>query len=290
MKLTPSESKPPTRHTSEGPAWWYGFRVSFRPLVIATLSLACGAVYPEVSTPLRTPPPGFSLKPPPPKDLFFIRFDGAVIPNKTRDGRRWDSVGGEAPDPYAKILVNGKEVILTPIESDTLTPSWPDQEAANYRILPNDKVQVELWDSNPLTNLPICTEAIRDIAELASGDQPVVEIRCDNGGRVELVIEPAHGKLGLGFDYELRTEGAMFTKVIKESPAGRAGLRPGDEIITAQETLVSKMEDGGLQSIINANAALGLRLGIRSSDGSKRNVTLRDGSVYPLFNEGVPLQ
>jgi hypothetical protein len=264
--------------------------VRFRALLIATLSLGCGAVYPEISTPLRTPPPGFALKPAPPKDLFFIRFEGAVIPQKTRDGRRWDSVGGEAPDPYGKLLVNGKELILTPIQSDTLTPTWPDQEAANYRILPSDKVQVELWDSNPLTNIPICTEAIRDIEELASGDSPVVEVTCDNGGRVNLRIEPAHGKLGLGFDYELRTEGAMFTKVIKESPAGRAGLRPGDEIVTVQETMVSKMEDGKLQSLINSNAALGLRLGVRSADGSKRNVTLRDGSVFPLHTEGVPLQ
>jgi len=277
-------------HHLRAPARWYGFRVRFSAVTIATLSLACGAVYPEVSTPLRTPPPGFALKPPPPKDLFFVRFAGAVIPKKTRDGRQWDSVGGEAPDPYGKILVNGKELILTPIESDTLEPTWPDQEAANYRIRPTDKVQVELWDSNPLTNLPICTEALLNIAEAASGDEPFVEITCDNGGRVNLVIEPAHGKLGLGFDYELRTEAAVLTRVIKESPAGRAGMQAGDEILVVQGKTVASLEDGALQSLINANASLGVKLTIKNGEGTKREVTVKDGSIFPLHSEGLPLE
>jgi len=272
------------------PARWYGFRVRFSAVTIATMSLACGAVYPEVSTPLRTPPPGFELKPPPPKDLFYVRFARAVIPKKTRDGRQWDSVGGEAPDPYGKILVNGKELILTPIQSDTLEPTWPDQEAANYRIRATDKVQVEIWDSNPLTNLPICTEALLNIAEAAAGDEPFVEIDCDNGGRVNLVIEPAHGKMGLGFNYELRTAAAVVTRVIKESPAGRAGMQAGDDIVAVQGKAVESMDEGVLQSLVNANAALGVKLTIKSDEGGQREVNVRDGSIYPLHTEGMPLE
>src|SRR5215213_6772759 len=65
-------------------------------------SAACGVVYPEVQTPLRTPPPGFALVPPPPDDLLYLRFEGADVPAKTVDGRSWDD-GGGLPDPYAKL-------------------------------------------------------------------------------------------------------------------------------------------------------------------------------------------
>jgi hypothetical protein len=264
--------------------------VQTRALVFASFSLACGAVYPEVSTPLRTPPADFRLQPPPPTDVYFIRFKQAVIPKKTRDGRRWDSVGGEAPDPYAKIMVNGKDLIVTSLQSDTLTPTWPDQEPANYRIRASDRVVVELWDSNPLNNLPICSEAIIDIGAAAASEEPFLEIACDNGGRVELIVDPAHGKLGLGIQYELRTEQAFLTRVLKESPGGRAKLRAGDEILSVQNTPVATMEDGKLQSLINANASLGVKISVRSGDEAPREVTIRDGSVFPLHDEGVSLQ
>jgi hypothetical protein len=264
--------------------------VRFRALFFATFSVACGAVYPEVSTPLRAPPADFRFQPPPPDDVYFIRFKQALIPKKTRDGRRWDSVGGEAPDPYGKILVNGKDLIVTPLQSDTLTPTWPDQEPANYRIRANDRVVVELWDSNPLNNLPICSEAIIDIGAAAASDEPFLEVTCDNGGRVELIVQPAHGKLGLGIQYELRTEHAFLTRVLQESPGGRAKLRVGDEILSVQGTRVATMEEGKLQSLINANAALGVKLSVRTGDEPPRDVTLRDGSVFPLHDEDVPLQ
>jgi hypothetical protein len=271
-------------------ARWYGFRVRFRALLFATLSVACGAVYPEVSTPLRAPPADFRFEPPPPKDMYFIRFKQALIPKKTRDGRRWDSVGGEAPDPFGKILINGKELIVTPLQSDTLNPTWPDQEFANYRIRDTDRIVVELWDSNPLNNLPICSEVITDIRAAAASDEPFFEITCDNGGRVELVVQPAHGKLGLGIQYELHTEQAFLTRVLKESPGGRAKLRAGDEILSVQGVSVATMEEGKLQSLINANASLGVALTVRSGDEPPRDVKIKDGSVFPLHDEGVPIQ
>jgi hypothetical protein len=264
--------------------------VRFRALLFATFSFACGAVYPEISTPLRAPPAGFRFEPPPPADVYFIRFKQAIIPKKTRDGRSWDSVGGEAPDPYGKIRVNGKDLIVTPLQSDSLTPTWPDQEPANYRIRSTDRVVVELWDSNPLNNQPICSEAITDIGAAAQSEEPFLEVRCDNGGRIELIVKPAHGKLGLGVQYELRTEQAFITRVLEESPGGRAKLRPGDEILAVQGTRVAAMEEGKLQSLINANAALGVKLSVRSGNEAPRDVTLRDGSVFPLHDEDVPLQ
>ena len=258
-------------------------------VVLASGLFGCGAVYPEVSPPLRTPPADFRLVPPPPADVFYFRFAGADIPTKTRDGRHWDAVGGEAPDPFAKLILNGKDLIVTSVEGDTIRPTWPDQERANYRFRESDALSVEVWDSNPLNNHPICREKVPSFREFLQGDEPYMEITCDSGARVRLIVEPAHAKLGLGLYYELRTGQAAVTRVIAESPAGRAGLHAGDEIIMAQGQPVSAMEDGKLQSLINANAGVGIKLSVKGA-GAAREVTLRDGAVYPLAGEGVPLE
>jgi hypothetical protein len=256
----------------------------------ALLFLACSAVYPELSPPLRSAPAEFHFVPPPPEDLFYFRFAGADIPDKTRDGRHWDSVGGSAPDPYAKLIVNGKDLIVTSVQSDTLRPTWPDQERANYRIRPADTLMVELWDSNPLTNHPICREKVPSLHDFVQGDAPYLEIECDNGGRVRLLVERAHGKMGLGLFYELRTDQAFVTHVLVESPAARAGLRGGERILEVQGQPIAGMEDGKLQSLINANASLGVKLLVRTEAAPPREVTLKDGAVYPVAGEGIPVE
>jgi hypothetical protein len=260
---------------------------------IAHLALAlvgCSAVYPELTPPLRTPPADFRLEPPPPPDLYYSRFMDAEIPTRTRDGRKWDAVGGEAPDPYAKLLLNGKELIVTSVQGDTLRPTWPDQERANYRFRARDTLQIEVWDSNALNNHPICTEKVPSLSEFVGGDEPYLEIVCDNGGRVRLIVEPAHAKLGLGFTYELRTEQAYVTQVLAESPAARAGLRAGDRILAAQGQKVATMEDGKLQSLINANSSGGLKLTVEGESGGVREITLKDGAIYPVVGEGIRLE
>lgn len=257
---------------------------------LALVALGCSAVYPELSSPLRTPPPGFHLDPPPPSNLFYLRFAGADIPAKTRDGRQWDSIGGSAPDPYAKLIVNGKDLLVTSVQSDTLHPTWPDQERANYRIQPSDSLMVEVWDSNPINNHPICHEKVESFQDFLQGDEPELEVECESGGRVRLLVEPAHAEFGLGLSYELRTDQAFVTRVLAESPASRAGLKSGDEILSAQGQPVKTMEQGKLQSLINANASIGVKLEVRSEHGAPRQVTLKDGPVYPVAGEGVPVQ
>jgi hypothetical protein len=251
-------------------------------------SVACGVVYPEVQTPVRTPPPGFGLVPPPPGDLLYLRFEGADVPQRTVDGRAWDESGGAEPDPYAKLLVNGKEIIVTPVESNTLRPKWGDQVRANYRIQRGSAVRVEVWDKNPIKSRPICLKDIDGLHEHVDTEHPL-EIECESGARVRLVVEPAHGRLGVGLYYELHTERAFVTRVLEESPARRAGLAAGDEIQTVQGQDVRTMEDGKLQSLINANASIGFEMTVKRGDAPARPVKLRDGAIYPIIGEPIAI-
>jgi hypothetical protein len=262
-----------------------------KPLVLATLALGllgCGAVYPQLSTPVRTPPASVTLQPPPPEDLLFIKFAGATIPTRTRDGRAWDSVGGSLPDAFAKLFVDGKVIIETPSQSNTLTPTWPDQVKANYHVRPGATIKVELWDKNPINNHPICIADISGIHAETSSDAPR-QIDCSSGAELSLIVDSAHGRLGVGLFYELRREEVFVTRVLRESPAARAGLARGDQLLKIQGKLVKTMADGEAQSLINANAATGVTLLVRKPDKSEREITIKEGAIYPIVDEGVPV-
>ena len=260
-----------------------------KPLLLAALSaLGCGAVYPQLATPVRNPPGEVVLKPPPPDDLLFLKFEGAVIPTRTRDGRSWDSVGGSLPDAFAKLIVDDKVILETAVQGNTLTPTWPDQRRANYRVAPNASVRVELWDSNPISNHPICVAAVHDLQVDAVSEESKT-INCDSGAELRLIVDQAHGKLGIGLFYELRTEQVVVTRVLHESPAARAGLAPGDELLKIQGKLVKTMADGEAQSLLNANAATGVSLLVKKPDKSEVEVSLKEGAIYPLVEEGVPV-
>ena len=255
-------------------------------LIVALGLLGCGAVYPQLETPVRTPPGQVKLTPPPPDELLFLKFAGAVIPTRTRDGRSWDSVGGSLPDAFAKLFVDGKVILETPVQSNSLTPTWPEQPKANYRVRMGAPVRVELWDSNPINNHPICVSDMSELHTEVTSEGPV-KISCNSGAELNLVVEPAHGRLGIGLYYELRREEVAVTRVLRESPAARAGLVRGDQLLKIQGKAVKTMDDGEAQSLINANAATGVTLLVRKLDKSEVEVNLKEGAIYPVVGEGV---
>jgi len=257
-------------------------------LLLAAASAACGAVYPEVATPINSAPPGIKLDPPPPEDVVYLQFASAEIPPKTRDGRKWDAVGGEAPDVFAKLIVDKREIIVTPVESNTLRPTWPDQTRANYRIRSGAQVKVELWDSNPMINHPVCSEVVLNLHDNVNEGRPL-EIDCDSGARIRLQVEPARAKLGIGMWYELRGGGVAVTRVLAESPAARAGLRRGDEVVKIQGEDVKTMDEDRVKSLINANASVGVTLEVMRGPGQTQVFKVKSGPIYPLKEEDVPL-
>ncbi|HYP90020.1 MAG TPA: PDZ domain-containing protein [Polyangiaceae bacterium] len=262
------------------------------PLSVALVALGlvgCGAVYPQLETPVRSPPAHVTLAPPPPEDLLFLKFGSATIPSRTRDGRNWDSVGGSLPDAFAKLIVDGKVILETPVQSNSLTPTWPDQRRANYHVRMGATARVELWDSNPINNHPICTSDVPELHGESSSDVPV-QINCNSGAEIKLIVEPAHGKLGVGLYYELRREEVVVTRVLMESPAARAGLVRGDQLLKIQGRDVKTMADGEAQSLINANAVTGVKLLVRKLlDKNEVEMTLKEGAIYPIYGEGVDI-
>jgi hypothetical protein len=249
---------------------------------------ACGAVYPEVATPVRAAGTRH-LDPPPPEDLVYLKFASAVIPSRTRDGRQWDSVGGAAPDPFAKLIVDDKEILVTPVQANTLTPTWPDQKLGNYRLPRNVPVRVELWDANAINNHPICVESVNNLLSEVSNERNL-DLRCDSGAQIELVVQPAHAKFGIGLYYELRTYDIRVTRVVSESPAARANLKRDDQLLKIQGRDVKGMDQETARSLINANVSTGVTFTVKHPGGATEDITLKDGPMYPAIDEEVAVE
>jgi hypothetical protein len=252
-------------------------------LWLTAFCLGCSAVYPEVQTPVR------SLDrrqvQPPPKELFWIHFKGATVPEETRDGRKWGGdLAGHAPDPYAVLFVNGKQLLKTPSQSGTLAPTWPDGPAGNFRLKGTDRFRVELWDSNTLHDHPI---GVKDIGVVTEEIEMTgeAEVECDTGARVRIAFEPAHGRIGLGFYYELRVGEVFVTRVYEESPAGRAGIKPGAQIVTLDGKPVANLSVSEVRSTLNAPRLDGLPMTIQQPQGQRLDLSLKEAVIYPLFSE-----
>jgi hypothetical protein len=256
-------------------------------LISATLALVgCPAVYPELGTRTRNIPAGQPLDPPPPSDLRWLKFVSGRVPERTRDGRPWQANGKASP--YAKLLANGKEVLKTTAQSDTLAPTWPESPRGNFRIAPTDRLRVELWDSNAINDKPIGVRDIGVAEEVHVADGKIV-VQFDEAagatGEVVLAYEPAHAVSGLGLWYELRSADCAITRRLDGSPADRAGLVPGDEVLRIGDRDMKTLTPNDIKSAFNAVPLAGLKLTVKHAGGATAEVVLKEGPIYPTFDQ-----
>lgn len=249
--------------------------------------VGCAVLYPTLSTPVRGAVSEDAYDPPPPKDILCVSVQAARIPAKTLDGRSWDKVGGDAPDPFAVLFVDETEVFRTPVVSNSFEPKWAARELYNLKIPASAKVRVEVWDDNALVPHPICNEEVRHLQDAVELGE--TEINCESGAVVILKVRPPKARLGIGLFYEIRGHQAFVSRVVAASAAGRAGLKPGDQILQVDGRSVDKMQTGELESIFNGRAKNGVELLIRGGSGGTRKLTLADEPMYPIKDDGIDL-
>jgi hypothetical protein len=204
------------------------------------------------------------------------------VPEKNRGGQPWQANGKASP--YAKLLLDGKELFRTSVQSDTLEPTWPGSPHGNFKVSPEARLRVELWDSNPLNDKPIGARDLGVVGDLSVFDKQL-RVDFENGAEVVLAVEPAHALSGLGLWYELRTEGCAITRMLEGSPAERAGLKPGDEVLKIGPREVKAMTSDEVKSAFNAVPLDGLALTIKHAGGAVTDVNVKEGPIYPLFSE-----
>ena len=171
------------------------------------VALGCGAMYPEVRAPVRPFPSAWTPEPPPPEEVVYLEFVEAYIPKRTRDGREW---GTRGPASFGKIVVDGREILVPPVNSGSFQPTWPEQRRANYRIRRGADVRIELWDARTIKNRPICLKQLGSLHDEVS--PAPVEFVCEETG-------------GLGYEHVVEAVGSS------QSWATSLGIaRPGGTV------------------------------------------------------------
>lgn len=267
-------------------------RMLIRLVLALGLSLsaaACPAVYPEFPTRMRKAMTEQALDPPPPDNVMWMKFESARIPERARNGKTWEEEIGKKPDPYAILFINDKEVFRTPVEKETLEPTWKNGPRGNFRIDPGDKLRVEVWDSNTISDKPL---GIRDIGKPSDEFKLTHRIRVnlDAGGEAIISYESARAMLGLGLWYEIRTESAYITRLMVGSPAERAGIKPGDEIVKINGKDVKTLGSDGVRSAFGAVGSDGINLVLRHEDSTVLDINVKEGAIYPLYQDSGNLE
>jgi hypothetical protein len=262
-----------------------------RLLVVAVLCCGCsastaGGDNDGFATRLQPAPEGLRVEPEPPADVFWVHIAGADVPSRTRGGQLWDEVGGW-PDPLAILKVDGKEVMRTSSQTDTIHPSW-SEPAGNVTITAASTVTVELEDADTVQNLPIASVegGPPTPTDLSEGKM----VLAFDGGQVTLRVEAAHPLLGLGFDYEARGGTVIIGQVLAHSPAGRAGMKRGDVLLSIGGNQVADMKPRAIKSALNAVDNKPVALIVRRKSGATTTFKLKSGAVYPLFGEYGPVE
>lgn len=257
-------------------------------LASSSTQLGCAALYPELATRIDKVAEGQKLDPPPPDGLRWLQFEKGEVPPTTRDGRKWGrGVQDGLPDPVAKLFVNDVEVLKTDPAPKTVNPTYEKSKHGNFPLAVGDKIRLELWDSDPLYNRPIGTGSARVTNEMLTDGQYTA--RFDMGGQLTVHLKPAKAVWGLGLWYEVRNKSAGITRVLGNSPATRAGLKKGDEIIAIGPTNVTEMTTDEVRSAMNAPPIEGLALTVRHADGVTLHAKVKQGPIYATFEEYGPV-
>ncbi len=249
-------------------------------LALALLT-SCAAVFPELSTRIDKAPQ-MTLDPPPPSDRHYVRVVKGRVPPRTKGGQTWDQAFGSLPDPYVRVFKDGAEVVKTVSASDTLEPAWDAKHGGNFAIQAGDRLDIQLWDSNPLNDGIICKKDYKLEVSDMNG-----ELDLELGPECGVVIElrPAKAVWGAGFWFELRRSSARVTRVLDASPASRAGLRPGDEIVDLSGAPVSGMSSDEVRSTLGSIPAAGIPMSVLHADGTALKLTVKEGPIYPLRSQ-----
>ena len=241
----------------------------------------------KLATKITEAPPGAALDPPPPPGVYWVRVKSGTVPKETPGNQKWDEVG-ELPDPYVVLTLNGKEIMRTDPAGDTYSPTW-DGEGANFAIGSGAELEILVRDSDAVGDDLLMGRAKFEPPSAAQLSAGIVELDTGRRGKVRIEFQKAHAVMGLGFDYWVQNGRLVIKEVWKNSPAGRAGVEPGDELLAIAGREIKQMRDRAVRSAINSISTGGAKMVIKKQSGSTDNIILKVGPIYPLFTEYGPI-
>ena len=144
-------------------------------------------------------------------------------------------------------------------------------------------MRVEIWDANAVSDQAIGVKDFRATEDVVLGDKIRLDIA--GAGEVEIAFERAHAMYGVGMWFELRTDSCYITRMLAGSPAERAGMQPGDEVLEINGKKVKTMTSNQVRSAFGSIPSDGVSVVLRHADSTTLTATLREGPIYPTFAE-----
>jgi hypothetical protein len=249
-------------------------------LLAAALGLgAGGCIYPTRSTSLTPVSAELSANAPAPTDVYRLTILDGQINARRRGDLVWDEGEGR-PDAFVRVYRDDRLLFETPAQPDTLEPAWNATVPENVTITPTSRLRFEVWDRDPLGADPVGQALLTGLPSTALPDSPV-RLSLEHGCSLAFEVSPPRAQRGVGIEsYEVRPDGLVVARVVTHSPAGRAGLAPGDTIIAIGERRVSSMSEGEAATALSMAATRDTQLTVRGTNGRERTVSLDRGLTW----------
>jgi hypothetical protein len=245
-------------------------------LGLIALGPGSGCAYPRRATPLQAVSPELARTAEPPEHMWRFVLVRADIPPQKRSGLPWDDDG--KPDPYLKLVVDGRKVWESPKLENELHPRFDASPPYNLALDRHKRIRLELWDADGMAADPIGIYEGRALGDAIVGANTTIKL--EGGATVTVRVEPPQPHQGTGIAlYEVRKNALVVLKVVPNSPAARAGLSAGDRITAVNGKLVDHFEPGQAESALALAAQQASELTVER-DGNYRRVTLDGGYVW----------
>lgn len=255
-------------------------QLGFRGAVVLCLAVVVsGCAYPRRSTsltPAREGDTGLNA----PAHVWQVRFVSATIPPRRRGGMAWDE-DGSGPDAFVRVYRGSEVVWESDVRPDALDPGFNQTLPRNLRVPPSEELRIELWDSDGgPSDDPIGVWRGQGLPPNALPDADA-RVNLEGGAAVMFRVMSPRAHRGLGIElYEVRSDALRVLEVIETSPAGRAGIEPGDAIVAIGGQRVDDMNEAQAASALSMAAERSQSLTVRKPSGQEEQVDLDRGFVW----------
>jgi hypothetical protein len=214
-----------------------------------------------------------------PADVWQLTIVSGQVPQQSRGAIGWDGTDG-LPDPFVRVYRNDELVYETSTLEDTLTPEWNVTLPRNFYAPRDATLRFEMWDRDEVGEDPIGMYRNRGLPGNAVTDADA-RMLLDNGAQLVVRLAPAQAHRGLGINvYEVHEDALVVIEAETHSPAGRAGIVPGDAILAIGGQAVSALGPNRAPGALSMAGERHETLRVRNARGDVREIELDRGYTW----------